>query len=123
MSKIEYQRAAHAGSESIQGCSVSSRRLRVPILRAHASGMFPEILKEYGDRVTLFTRLPMEMHPWADARGGGRQLSGRAEQTMLLGFCGLHSRQPARGEQRENTCGAADALDRLTFTAGPETQS
>ncbi len=109
MSKIDVNGRPTRGAKASKVVVVNFDDFECPFCARMHQTLFPEILKEYGDRVTfIYKDYPLvEIHPWADARRGGRQLPGGAEQRRLLGFRGLHSRQPARGEQRKDAGSAA----------------
>jgi protein-disulfide isomerase len=81
--------------------------------------LFPEILKEYGDRVTfIYKDYPMEMHPWAMHAAVDANCLAAQNVDAYWDFADyIHTNQ--QEVNNEKTPGARlEALDKLTILQG-----
>ena len=66
MSKIDTTGRPTRGAKASKVVVVSFDDFQCPFCARMHQELFPEIFKEYGDRVTfIYKDFPMEMHPWA----------------------------------------------------------
>jgi len=81
MSKIDVAGRPVRGAKSAKVVVINFDDFECPYCSRMHQVLFPEILKEYGDRVTfIYKDYPLaEIHPWA--------VHGRAKPRRLLGFC------------------------------------
>jgi protein-disulfide isomerase len=91
----------------------------VSVLRAHASELFPEILKEYGDRVTfIYKDYPMEMHPWAMHAAVDANCLAAQNTDAYWDFADyIHANQHEVSNEK-TPAARLDAIDRLTLLQG-----
>jgi len=83
MSKIE-RRGPTRGAKASKVCGGDFDDFECRIARA-SPDLIPQILKDYGDRVTVIYKITAGRdHPWAYARSGRRQLSGVANGSYWI---------------------------------------
>ncbi len=124
MSKIDVNGRPTRGAKGAKVVVVNFDDFECPFCSRMHSTLFPEIFKEYGDRVTfIYKDYPAGGYPsLGDPCGGGRWLHRGAEQRCVLGFCRLYSRQQERSRFPESGC--AVRHDRQDGdAAGPKAQS
>ncbi len=94
MSKIDVRGRPTRGNKDAKVVVVSYDDFECPFCsRMHAT-LFPEIFKEYGDRVLfIYKDYPLEeIHPVVHTRRHRCELPGRAISGRVLGLCGLFAR-------------------------------
>ena len=103
MKKINIGGRPMRGNKDAKVVVVNYDDFQCPFCSRMHQTLFPEILKEYGDRVQfVYKDYPLGGDSsLGDACRGRCQLPGGAEQRRLLGFCRLHPRQSAGSQRRE----------------------
>jgi len=87
--------------------------------RVHQT-LFPQLLKEYGDRVAfIYKDFPLsEISSLGDSRRRGCELHCCTKFRCLLGLRRLHSLEPATVNKEANKDSQFAALDHMTLTEG-----
>ena len=81
MKKIDVSNRPTRGDSKAKVVAVNYDDFECPFCSRMHQTLFPQLLKEYGDRVVfIYKDYPLaEIHPWADPRRGQRQLPGGAK--------------------------------------------
>ena len=119
MSKIDTTGRPTRGAKASKGVVVSFDDFQCPFCARMHQELFPEIFKEYGDRVTfIYKDFPMEMHPWAMHAAVDANCLAAQNGDAYWDFADyIHANQ--HEVSNEKTPGARlEALDRLTMLQG-----
>jgi len=119
MSKIDVKGRPTRGAKASKVVVVSFDDFECPFCSRMHQTLFPEILKEYGDRVTfIYKDYPMEMHPWAmHAAVDANCLAAQSSDAYWDFADYIHANQ--QEVSSEKTPGARlEALDKLTLLQG-----
>ncbi len=97
MNKIDVNGRPTRGAKSAKVVVVNFDDFECPYCAAMHHTLFPELLKEYGDRVIVYLQglSAGGDSSVGDSCSGGCELPGRARHGRVLGFRGQHSRQQA----------------------------
>ena len=120
MSKIDVGGRPTRGAKASKVVVVNFDDLECPFCSRMHQTLFPEILKEYGDRVTfIYKDYPLvEIHPWATHAAVDANCLGAQSGDAYWDFADyIHANQ--HEVNSEKTSGARlEALDRLTLLQG-----
>ena len=119
MSKIDTTGRPTRGAKASKVVVVSFDDFQCPFCARMHQELFPEIFKEYGDRVTfIYKDFPMEMHPWAMHAAVDANCLAAQNSDAYWDFADyIHANQ--HEVSNEKTPGARlEALDRLTMLQG-----
>jgi protein-disulfide isomerase len=119
MSKIDTTGRPTRGAKASKVVVVSFDDFQCPFCARMHQELFPEIFKEYGDRVTfVYKDFPMEMHPWAMHAAVDANCLAAENSDAYWDFADyIHANQ--HEVSNEKTPGARlEALDRLTMLQG-----
>jgi len=120
MSKIDVGGRPTRGAKASKVVVVNFDDLECPFCSRMHQTLFPEILKEYGDRVTfMYKDYPLvEIHPWATHAAVDANCLGAQSGDAYWDFADyIHANQ--HEVNSEKTSGARlEALDRLTLLQG-----
>jgi protein-disulfide isomerase len=120
MSKIDVTGRPTRGAKASKVVLVNFDDFECPFCSRMHETLFPEILKEYGDRVTfIYKDYPLtEIHPWAMHAAVDANCLAAQNGDAYWDFADyIHANQ--REVNNEKTPGARlEALDRLTMTQG-----
>jgi protein-disulfide isomerase len=120
MSKIDVDGRPTRGAKASKVVVVNFDDLECPFCSRMHQTLFPEILKEYGDRVTfIYKDYPLvEIHPWATHAAVDANCLGAQSGDAYWDFADyIHANQ--HEVNSEKTSGARlEALDRLTLLQG-----
>jgi len=119
MSKIDTTGRPTRGAKASKVVVVSFDDFQCPFCARMHQELFPEIFKEYGDRVTfIYKDFPMEMHPWAMHAAVDANCLAAQNGDAYWDFADyIHANQ--REVSNEKTPAARlEALDRLTALEG-----
>jgi protein-disulfide isomerase len=119
MSKIDTTGRPTRGAKASKVVVVSFDDFQCPFCARMHQELFPEIFKEYGDRVTfIYKDFPMEMHPWAMHAAVDANCLAAENGDAYWDFADyIHANQ--HEVSNEKTPGARlEALDRLTMLQG-----
>jgi len=120
MSKIDVGGRPTRGAKASKVVVVNFDDLECPFCSRMNQTLFPEILKEYGDRVTfIYKDYPLvEIHPWATHAAVDANCLGAQSGDAYWDFADyIHANQ--HEVNSEKTSGARlEALDRLTLLQG-----
>jgi protein-disulfide isomerase len=119
MSKIDTTGRPTLGVKASKVVVVSFDDFQCPFCARMHQELFPEIFKEYGDRVTfIYKDFPMEMHPWAMHAAVDANCLAAENGDAYWDFADyIHANQ--HEVSNEKTPGARlEALDRLTMLQG-----
>ena len=119
MSKIDTTGRPTRGAKASKVVVVSFDDFQCPFCARMHQELFPEIFKEYGDRVTfIYKDFPMEMHPWAMHAAVDANCLAAQNSDAYWDFADyIHANQ--HEVSNEKTPGARlEALDRLTMLEG-----
>jgi len=119
MSKIDTTGRPTRGAKASKVVVVSFDDFQCPFCARMHQELFPEIFKEYGDRVTfIYKDFPMEMHPWAMHAAVDANCLAAQNGDAYWDFADyIHANQ--HEVSNEKTPGARlEALDRLTMLQG-----
>ena len=119
MSKIDTTGRPTQGAKASKVVVVSFDDFQCPFCARMHQELFPEIFKEYGDRVTfIYKDFPMEMHPWAMHAAVDANCLAAQNSDAYWDFADyIHANQ--HEVSNEKTPGARlEALDRLTMLQG-----
>ncbi|HXP42295.1 MAG TPA: thioredoxin domain-containing protein [Candidatus Acidoferrales bacterium] len=119
MSKIDTSGRPTRGAKASKVVVVSFDDFQCPFCARMHQELFPEIFKEYGDRVTfIYKDFPMEMHPWAMHAAVDANCLAAQNGDAYWDFADyIHANQ--HEVSNEKTPGARlEALDRLTMLQG-----
>ncbi|HVR25747.1 MAG TPA: thioredoxin domain-containing protein [Candidatus Polarisedimenticolia bacterium] len=119
MSKIDTAGRPTRGAKASKVVVVSFDDFQCPFCARMHQELFPEIFKEYGDRVTfIYKDFPMEMHPWAMHAAVDANCLAAQNSDAYWDFADyIHANQ--HEVSNEKTPGARlEALDRLTMLQG-----
>ncbi|MGA7926360.1 MAG: thioredoxin domain-containing protein [Candidatus Sulfotelmatobacter sp.] len=120
MSKIDVSGRPTRGAKASKVVLVNFDDLECPFCSRMHQTLFPEILKEYGDRVTfIYKDYPLaDIHPWAmHAAVDGNCLAAQSSDAYWDFADYIHANQHEVSD--EKTPGARlEALDRLTLLQG-----
>ena len=107
MKKIDVRGRPVRGAKQSKVVLVAYDDLQCPFCTMMHQILFPELLKEYGDRVTfVYKDFPAAEPCLGKSRGSGRELSCLAKPGCLLEFCRFSPCQPA-GNQCQRDAGIA----------------
>lgn len=119
MSKIDTTGRPTRGAKASKVVVVNFDDFQCPFCARMHQELFPEIFKEYGDRVTfIYKDFPMEMHPWAMHAAVDANCLAAQNSDAYWDFADyIHANQ--HEVSNEKTPGARlEALDRLTMLQG-----
>ena len=119
MSKIDTAGRPTRGAKASKVVVVNFDDFQCPFCARMHHELFPEIFKEYGDRVTfVYKDFPMEMHPWAMHAAVDANCLAAQNSDAYWDFADyIHANQ--HEVSNEKTPGARlEALDRLTMLQG-----
>ena len=119
MSKIDTTGRPTRGAKASKVVVVNFDDFQCPFCARMHQELFPEIFKEYGDRVTfVYKDFPMEMHPWAMHAAVDANCLAAENSDAYWDFADyIHANQ--HEVSNEKTPGARlEALDRLTMLQG-----
>jgi protein-disulfide isomerase len=119
MSKIDTTGRPTRGAKASKVVVVNFDDFQCPFCARMHQELFPEIFKEYGDRVTfIYKDFPMEMHPWAMHAAVDANCLAAQNGDAYWDFADyIHANQ--HEVSNEKTPGARlEALDRLTMLQG-----
>jgi protein-disulfide isomerase len=119
MSKIDTTGRPTRGAKASKVVVVNFDDFQCPFCARMHQELFPEIFKEYGDRVTfIYKDFPMEMHPWAMHAAVDANCLAAQKSDAYWDFADyIHANQ--HEVSNEKTPGARlEALDRLTMLQG-----
>jgi protein-disulfide isomerase len=119
MSKIDTTGRPTRGAKASKVVVVNFDDFQCPFCARMHQELFPEIFKEYGDRVTfIYKDYPMEMHPWAMHAAVDANCLAAENSDAYWDFADyIHANQ--HEVSNEKTPGARlEALDRLTMLQG-----
>jgi protein-disulfide isomerase len=119
MSKIDTSGRPTRGAKASKVVVVNFDDFECPFCSRMHQTLFPEILKEYGDRVTfIYKDYPMEMHPWAMHAAVDANCLAAQNVDAYWDFADyIHTNQ--QEVNNEKTPGARlEALDKLTILQG-----
>ncbi len=119
MSKIDTTGRPTRGAKASKVVVVSFDDFQCPFCARMHQELFPEIFKEYGDRVTfIYKDFPMEMHSWAMHAAVDANCLAAQNGDAYWDFADyIHANQ--HEVSNEKTPGARlEALDRLTMLQG-----
>jgi len=119
MSKIDTTGRPTRGAKASKVVVVNFDDFQCPFCARMHQELFPEIFKEYGDRVTfIYKDFPMEMHPWAMHAAVDANCLAAQNSDAYWDFADyIHANQ--HEVSNEKTPGARlEALDRLTMLEG-----
>jgi protein-disulfide isomerase len=119
MSKIDTGGRPTRGAKASKVVVVSFDDFECPFCSRMHQTLFPEIFKDYGDRVTfIYKDYPMEMHPWAMHAAVDANCLGAQSGDAYWDFADyVHANQ--HEVSNENTPGARlEELDKLTMLQG-----
>jgi len=119
MSKIDTTGRPTRGARASKVVVVNFDDFQCPFCARMHQELFPEIFKEYGDRVTfIYKDFPMEMHPWAMHAAVDANCLAAQNSDAYWDFADyIHANQ--HEVSNEKTPGARlEALDRLTLLQG-----
>ena len=107
MKKIDVSGRPTRGNSKAKVVAVNYDDFECPFCSRMHQTLFPDLLKEYGDRVAfIYKDFPLaDTSSLGHPRSGECELPGGTEPGRLLGFCRLHSRQPEGSEFREESRG------------------
>jgi protein-disulfide isomerase len=120
MSKINVSGRPTRGAKASKVVVVSFDDFECPYCSRMHQTLFPEILKEYGDRVTfIYKDYPLaEIHPWATHAAVDANCLAAQNPDAYWDFADyIHTHQHEVSEQKTPT-DRFDELDRLTVTQG-----
>ena len=119
MSKIDTSGRPTRGAKASKVVVVSFDDFECPFCSRMHQTLFPEIFKDYGDRVTfIYKDYPMEMHPWAMHAAVDANCLAAQNGDAYWDFADyIHANQ--HEVSNEKTPGARlEALDKLTLLQG-----
>ena len=119
MSKIDTTGRPTRGAKASKVVVVNFDDFQCPFCARMHQELFPELFKEYGDRVTfIYKDFPMEMHPWAMHAAVDANCLAAENSDAYWDFADyIHANQ--HEVSNEKTPGARlEALDRLTMLQG-----
>ena len=119
MSKIDTNGRPTRGAKASKVVVVSFDDFECPFCARMHQELFPEILKEYGDRVTfIYKDYPMEMHPWAMHAAVDANCLAAQNNDAYWDFADyIHANQHEVSNEK-TPAARLDALDRLTLLQG-----
>jgi len=119
MSKIDTNGRPTRGAKASKVVVVSFDDFECPFCARMHQELFPEILKEYGDRVSfIYKDYPMEMHPWAMHAAVDANCLAAQNNDAYWDFADyIHANQHEVSNEK-TPAARLDALDRLTLLQG-----
>ena len=120
MSKIDVKGRPTRGAKASKVVVVNFDDFECPYCSRMHQTLFPEILKEYGDRVTfIYKDYPLvEIHPWSIHAAVDANCLAAQNNDAYWDFADyIHANQHEVSSQKMPT-GPADELDRLTISQG-----
>ncbi|MFZ0417818.1 MAG: thioredoxin domain-containing protein [Candidatus Sulfotelmatobacter sp.] len=119
MSKIDTNGRPTRGAKASKVVVVSFDDFECPFCARMHQELFPEILKEYGDRVTfIYKDYPMEMHPWAMHAAVDANCLAAQNNDAYWDFADyIHANQHEVSNEK-TPAARLDAIDRLTLLQG-----
>lgn len=120
MSKIDVSGRPTRGAKASKVVLVNFDDLECPFCSRMHQTLFPEILKEYGDRVTfIYKDYPLaEIHPWAmHAAVDGNCLGAQSSDAYWDFADYIHANQHEVGNEK-TPAARLEALDRLSLLQG-----
>ncbi len=120
LSKIDTSNRPTRGAKSSKVMVVNFDDFECPFCSRLHQALFPEILKEYGDRVTfVYKDYPLvEIHPWAMHAAVDANCLAAQNNDAYWDFADyIHSNQHEIGNEKTPQA-RFDAIDRLTLTQG-----
>jgi protein-disulfide isomerase len=119
MSKIDTSGRPTRGAKASKVVVVSFDDFQCPFCARMHQELFPEIFKEYGDRVTfIYKDFPMEMHPWAMHAAVDANCLAAQNGDAYWDFADyIHANQHEVSNEK-TPAARLEALDRLTMLQG-----
>ncbi|MGA2021209.1 MAG: thioredoxin domain-containing protein [Candidatus Sulfotelmatobacter sp.] len=119
MSKIDTNGRPTRGAKASKVVVVNFDDFECPFCARMHQELFPEILKEYGDRVTfIYKDYPMEMHPWAMHAAVDANCLAAQNNDAYWDFADyIHANQHEVSNEK-TPAARFDAIDRLTLLQG-----
>jgi protein-disulfide isomerase len=119
MSKIDTTGRPTRGAKASKVVVVSFDDFQCPFCARMHQELFPEIFKEYGDRVTfIYKDFPMEMHPWAMHAAVDANCLAAENSDAYWDFADyIHANQHEVSNEK-TPAARLEALDRLTMLQG-----
>jgi len=119
MSKIDTTGRPTRGAKASKVVVVSFDDFQCPFCARMHQELFPEIFKEYGDRVTfIYKDFPMEMHPWAMHAAVDANCLAAENGDAYWDFADyIHANQHEVSNEK-TPAARLEALDRLTMLQG-----
>jgi protein-disulfide isomerase len=120
MSKIDVKGRPTRGAKASKVVVVNFDDFECPYCSRMHQTLFPEIMKEYGDRVTfIYKDYPLaEIHPWAIHAAVDANCLAAQNTDAYWDFADyIHANRDEVNHQKPPT-GAVDELDRLTISQG-----
>ena len=120
MSKIDVSGRPTRGAKASKVVLVNFDDLECPFCSRMHQTLFPEILKEYGDRVTfIYKDYPLaEIHPWAMHAAVDGNFLGAQSSDAYWDFADyIHANQHEVGNEK-TPAARLEALDRLSLLQG-----
>jgi protein-disulfide isomerase len=119
MSKIDTTGRPTRGAKASKVVVVSFDDFQCPFCARMHQELFPEIFKEYGDRVTfIYKDFPMEMHPWAMHAAVDANCLAAQNSDAYWDFADyIHANQHEVSNEK-TPAARLEALDRLTMLQG-----
>ena len=119
MSKIDTTGRPTRGAKASKVVVVSFDDFQCPFCARMHQELFPEIFKEYGDRVTfIYKDFPMEMHPWAMHAAVDANCLAAQNGDAYWDFADyIHANQHEVSNEK-TPAARLEALDRLTMLQG-----
>jgi protein-disulfide isomerase len=119
MSKIDTAGRPTRGAKASKVVVVNFDDFQCPFCARMHQELFPEIFKEYGDRVTfIYKDFPMEMHPWAMHAAVDANCLAAQNGDAYWDFADyIHANQHEVSNEK-TPAARLEALDRLTMLQG-----
>ena len=119
MSKIDTAGRPTRGAKASKVVVVNFDDFQCPFCARMHQELFPEIFKEYGDRVTfIYKDFPMEMHPWAMHAAVDANCLAAENSDAYWDFADyIHANQHEVSNEK-TPAARLEALDRLTMLQG-----
>ena len=119
MSKIDTAGRPTRGAKASKVVVVNFDDFQCPFCARMHQELFPEIFKEYGDRVTfVYKDFPMEMHPWAMHAAVDANCLAAQNGDAYWDFADyIHANQHEVSNEK-TPAARLEALDRLTMLQG-----
>ena len=120
MNKIDVNGRPSRGTKGAKVVVVNFDDFECPFCSRMHQTLFPEILKEYGDRVTFFYKdYPlMEIHPWAIHAAVNANCLASQNGDAYWDFADYIHAHKAEVDNEKSPAGRLDALDKMAMQQG-----